>query len=384
MAAAGLIRVAVGFWHLRQLRKTCVRIDSASLDPLLRKTLQEFDSPRSVAVCVSDSLRVPTAIGFVSPLVVIPAWAMQELSPTELNTILLHELAHLRRWDDWTNLVQKVLGALLFFHPAVWWIEKKLALEREMACDDLVLARTESPRAYAECLVSLAEKSLLRRGLALAQAAVGRMRHMSLRVAQILDEKRPGATRVWRPAPALLAGISLAVVMIFSGAPRLVSFDNGSADRTARGHAMAGRQRWLPTSARHEFDVVTAECVAEIEDRAGQICAEAEAKICHVPAAPNMVDGAGEDETGQVGHRPGQGDTATGEPADAGPQQHVGAGCDCASDPDSHHAYRAIRCRWCAGLGSVRVAGDGDGSGTRSNGAGNCCEVDMSFFLVIN
>ena len=153
MAVAGLIRVAAGFWHLRQLRKTCVRIDSASLDPLLRKTLQEFDSPRSVAVCVSDSLRVPTAIGFVTPLVVFPAWAMQELSATELNTILLHELAHLRRWDDWTNLVQKILGALLFFHPAVWWIEKKLALEREMACDDMVLAGTEvrEPMRNAWC-----------------------------------------------------------------------------------------------------------------------------------------------------------------------------------------------------------------------------------------
>ena len=243
MAVAGLIRVAAGFWHLRQLRKTCVRIDSASLDPLLRKTLQEFDSPRSMEVCVSDSLRVPTAIGFVRPLVVIPAWAMQELSATELNTILLHELAHLRRWDDWTNLVQKILGALLFFHPAVWWIEKKLTLEREMACDDLVLAGTDSPRAYAECLVSLAEKSLLRRGLALAQAAVGRMRHMSLRVAQILDEKRPGATRVWRPAPALLAGISLAVVMIFSGTPRLVSFDSGSAGLGTAPATMACQRR---------------------------------------------------------------------------------------------------------------------------------------------
>src|SRR6202011_3024466 len=97
------------------------------------------------------------------PLVVIPAWARQELSTTELQAILLHELAHLRRWDDWTNLVQKIVGALLFFHPAVWWIEQRLSLEREMACDDVVLAETVSPRGYAECLLSLAEKSLLRR-----------------------------------------------------------------------------------------------------------------------------------------------------------------------------------------------------------------------------
>ena len=238
IASAGLIRIGVGFWRLRQLRKSCVRIDDVALDPLLRKTLEEFDSPRSVAVCVSDGLRVPTAIGFIKPLVVIPSWAMQELSATELNAILLHELAHLRRWDDWTNLVQKVLGALLFFHPAVWWIEKKLALEREMACDDLVLAKTESPRVYAECLVALAEKSLVRKGMALAQAAVGRMRHMSLRVAQILDEKRPGATRVWRPAPILVGGLSVACLMVFSDGPRLVSFEPSSAGSPAAASAV--------------------------------------------------------------------------------------------------------------------------------------------------
>lgn len=234
IATAGLVRIGVGFWRLRQLRKSCRPIDPAALNPqlreTLRKTLEEFDSPRSVTVCVSERLQVPTAIGFMKPLVVIPSWAMRELSTAELNTILLHELAHLGRWDDWTNLAQKVLGALLFFHPAVWWIEKKLALEREMACDDLVLAKTASPRAYAECLVSLAEKSLLRRGFALAQAAVGRMRHMSFRVAQILDEKRPGATRVWTPAPVLLTTLSLVCLMALSDSPRLVSFESGSSD----------------------------------------------------------------------------------------------------------------------------------------------------------
>lgn len=227
VAAAGLVRVGAGFWHLHRLRKTCVPLEVATLDPLLRKTLKEFNSPRPVAVCVSDQLRVPTAMGFVRPLVVLPSWTMQELSATELNAILLHELAHLRRWDDWTNLIQKVLGALFFFHPAVWWIEKNLALEREMACDDLVLAKTASPRAYAECLVSLAEKSLLRRGLTLAQAAVNRMRQVSLRVSQILDVNRPSATRVWRPAPVLLTGVSVICLLAFSNTPRLVSFQDG-------------------------------------------------------------------------------------------------------------------------------------------------------------
>ena len=239
VAVAGLMRVGAGFWHLHRLRKTCVGLEVATLDPLLQKTLEEFDSPRTVAVCVSPQLRVPTAVGFVKPLVVLPSWTMQELSAAELNAILLHELAHLRRWDDWTNLIQKVLGALFFFHPAVWWIEKNLALEREMACDDLVLAKTASPHVYAECLVSLAEKSFLRRGLTLAQAAVNRMRQVSLRVSQILDVKRPSATRVWRPAPVLLTGVSLACLLAFSNTPRLISFDAGSGHGSATSPAGA-------------------------------------------------------------------------------------------------------------------------------------------------
>ena len=236
VAAMGSLRVGIGFWHLHRLRKSCVPVDVAALDPLLQKTLAEFDSSRTVTLCVSDDLRVPTAIGFTKPLVAVPSWAMHELSTLELNAILLHELAHLRRRDDWTNLIQKMVGALLFFHPAVWWIEKKLVLEREMACDDLVLAETQttSPRAYAECLVSLAEKSILRRGIALAQAAVDRLRNVSLRVTQILDVNRSRATRVWGPAPVLVGGVSLVCLIALSHAPtRLVSFESGAASLSA-------------------------------------------------------------------------------------------------------------------------------------------------------
>jgi Zn-dependent protease with chaperone function len=295
IAAVGLARIGVGFWRLRQLRKSCVPIDPAVLDPLLRRTLEEFDSLRHVAVCVSDRLQVPTAIGFIRPLVVIPSWAMRELSPAELNTIVLHELAHLRRWDDWTNLAQKVLGALLFFHPAVWWIEKKLALEREMACDDLVLAKTASPRAYAECLVSLAEilaeKSLLRRGFALAQAAVGRVRHISLRVAQILDEKRPGATRVWRPAPVLLTGLSLACLMVFSDAPRLVSFENGSADSvSASAVAAVSNNREVDPTPRLGAQVVPANFVLKAKAKpSGSVPATTTAKTNTKPGKFDVI-----------------------------------------------------------------------------------------------
>jgi beta-lactamase regulating signal transducer with metallopeptidase domain len=228
IAGWALLRVGVGLVHLHTLRGSCVSVDPNSLDLGLRETLARNRATRPVALCLSDRVQVPTAIGLVKPAVVIPRWLMKELSPAELNQVLLHELAHLRRWDDWTNLAQKIVKALLFFHPAVWWIENKLSLEREMACDDAVLTETSSPRAYAECLARLAEKSFLRRSAALAQAAVGRMRQTSLRVAQILDANRPAGTRqVWKPAVSLVAGFAIACVICVSRAPMLVGFENG-------------------------------------------------------------------------------------------------------------------------------------------------------------
>ena len=167
---------------------------------------------------------MPTAIGCSDQPSCFPSWALRELSQAELNAVVLHEVAHLRRWDDWTNLAQKILRALFFFHPAVWWVENRLSLEREMACDDMVLSQTANPRAYAECLVSLAEKNLLRRGIALAQAAVGRMRQTSLRVLQILDARRSNSAVIWKPAPWVIAGFSVACLCTAAHAPRLVAF----------------------------------------------------------------------------------------------------------------------------------------------------------------
>ena len=226
-----LIGVARGLWHLRVLRKSCVPVNAAELDPLVRKTVEREQSSRPATLCTSDQVHVPTAIGFIKPVIAVPAWVMNELSADELNQILLHELAHLRRWDDWTNLAQKVVRALFFFHPAVWWIEKRVSLEREMACDDAVIAETASPRAYAECLTHLAERTVIQRSMALAQAALGRIRQTSLRVAQILDMKRqPGAGRGWKSAVSLVAGFALACLFGISREPKLIGFTENTAD----------------------------------------------------------------------------------------------------------------------------------------------------------
>jgi len=223
LASVGLSRVALGLWQLRKLRAASEAIDPASLDSALQRTLGESRSARRVKLAASEKLTVPAAIGFFHPMIVLPKWTLREFSTAELNSILIHELAHLQRRDDWTNLAQKVLRALLFFHPAVWWVERQLSLEREMACDEVVLSRTSNPRVYAECLVAVAERSFMRRGLALAQAAVSKMRQTTLRVSQILDGNRSTAARVWKPVMALVTVASGIFVIALARAPELVA-----------------------------------------------------------------------------------------------------------------------------------------------------------------
>lgn len=230
-AIAGLlmIRIGLGLWRLRALRETFVPVDLGGLEESVRETLNCGRGRAHVSLFTSDRVQVPAAIGLIDPVVVVPQWALDELSSSELSQVLLHEMAHLRRGDSWTNLAQQIIKAAFFFHPAVWWIERKLSLEREMACDDAVLAQIASPRAYAQCLKHIAEKSLLRRSLALAQAVLGRIRQTSMRVARILDASHSrGSKHGWRTAVSL-ATLLIVCGLIGANEPHLIAFQNAGA-----------------------------------------------------------------------------------------------------------------------------------------------------------
>jgi beta-lactamase regulating signal transducer with metallopeptidase domain len=244
IAAWFLCAVIKAAWHLYLLRSSCTSLQPNDLDPSLRDTLRRYSAQRKLSLCTSARVSVPAAIGLLKPAVVIPEWVMGELSTEEVNQILIHELAHLRRWDDWTNLAQQIIKAVFFFHPAVWWIDKKVALERESACDDVVLAEAASPRAYAECLTRLAEKSFLHRSVVLAQAALGRIRQMSLRVSRILDPHRePSRNRGWKSVALLIAVFATGSAIWISRAPRLIAFENNAPAQIDGGITAMSSQR---------------------------------------------------------------------------------------------------------------------------------------------
>lgn len=277
-----LLRLSVGLWRVHQIRKNCSDVDLAGLDPAIACIVRDFVSHRRVRLCVSSDVAVPAAIGFFRPAIVFPAWFLPQLSEREIEVILLHELAHLDRWDDWTNLAQKIVKAVFFFHPAVWWIENRLTLEREMACDDIVLAQTASPRTYASSLISFAEKLQNARSLALVQALVSRMHQLSLRVAQILDAKRPSRTGLWKPVLGFSAGLLALAICAVPYMPPVVAFEtqpSASPKQHTRAAQRVGNGQAQPEAA----DVTINRSVSERVARTPRLAPQAQA----IPAVFN-------------------------------------------------------------------------------------------------
>ena len=110
-----------------------------------------------VKLLESTLVDVPTVIGWLKPVMLLPASALAGLAPAQLEAIFAHELAHVRRHDYLVNLLQTVVETLLFYHPAVWWLSARIRAERENCCDDLAVALCGDPVAYARALADLEE-----------------------------------------------------------------------------------------------------------------------------------------------------------------------------------------------------------------------------------
>jgi beta-lactamase regulating signal transducer with metallopeptidase domain len=193
--AASTFRAAQLALHSLRLRKLWKTATPIEVDLSLRSLVAGASSARrAIAVCTTCELDRPSVIGFFAPRILIPEWLFSRLTPGELEQVVLHEFEHLRRRDDWTNLLQKLSLVLFPLNPALAWMERRLCREREMACDEGVVRRTQAPRAYAACLTSLAERrleqrELLRRAHALSLGAFERRPELVRRVHSILRGK---------------------------------------------------------------------------------------------------------------------------------------------------------------------------------------------------
>ena len=215
------VKLAMSAVRLRGIWKRSVVVEGC--DEVLEAA--GFDG---VEICTSNEVDRPSVIGFFSPRILIPKELFAQLTTAEFGQIVLHEVGHLRRADDWINLLQKVSLVVFPLNPVLVWIERRLCLERELACDDAVLRMTKAPKAYATCLTNLAEHRLGRRAAALSLGAWEKKSELARRVHSILR----GGEGMGRAQARVVLGVLGAALLGGSAelarCPQMVSFSRAA------------------------------------------------------------------------------------------------------------------------------------------------------------
>ncbi|UCC44126.1 MAG: M56 family metallopeptidase [Candidatus Zixiibacteriota bacterium] len=220
VAAVLLCRLAVSYRSVLRMKRES-RVLRRDEFPSIQELINRVPSGRSVQLRVSQRVELPMAAGLGKSMILIPETLIDHLSEAELEPVVLHELAHLNRHDDWSRLVQKFIEAVFFFHPAVHWIGRQLDLEREIACDDAVVAATGRPDDYAHCLTRLAQLTM-GTGTLLIPGVLSGKKQLFKRFGRLLDTRyraRSGFSGIRFAAAA--AAIVISSLTVLQVAPSL-------------------------------------------------------------------------------------------------------------------------------------------------------------------
>ena len=228
-----LLRIACGFAGSARMRQRGELVEAGVWTESLRKMGKALGLRAQPVLRWSREVATPVIIGLVKPAILLPVALASRLSPEQVEAVLAHELAHLRRLDPWVLAVQRLAETVLFFHPAVWWMSRRLEAAREEACDDLVLAAGCEPADYAEALVICSEYRLERQGapprLESRLAVTGRGSALLRRRVLRLVGGDDGTVRLgragWVFGLFLIGGVALAVAAATGVRPDLADFN---------------------------------------------------------------------------------------------------------------------------------------------------------------
>jgi beta-lactamase regulating signal transducer with metallopeptidase domain len=151
------LRTAGGVLLIERLRRKDAKPVSERVEELCLAVQRRLGFERAIRYCESRMLDTPAVIGWIRPAVLLPVTALTGLSEEQLQAVIAHELAHIRRLDNIVNLFQIVVETLLFYHPAVWWLGKRIRAERENCCDDAAISVGGDATEYARALAQMAE-----------------------------------------------------------------------------------------------------------------------------------------------------------------------------------------------------------------------------------
>ncbi|MGF7232085.1 M56 family metallopeptidase, partial [Arachidicoccus sp.] len=197
------IRLLIAYITTRHLKKqNLLPVDPKWIDSLKQlKARLHINKP--IQICISSKVDVPMMMGCIKPVILLPISIISNLSIYQIEAILIHELAHVRRQDYLFNLFQSAIETILFFNPFVWWISKKIREERENCCDQIVLQQTDNPHNYATALMLLESSRI--QSQQLAMAAVNKKPLLFNRIKNIMEMKAKPINLKQKLAAVLIA-----------------------------------------------------------------------------------------------------------------------------------------------------------------------------------
>jgi len=206
----GLSLWHLGGWaQLQRLRKKMIRQVDDSLCVKLRRLSERLRVKRAVQLVESALVQVPTVVGWLRPVILLPASALTGLTTEQLEALLAHELAHIRRHDYLINMLQTIVETLGFYHPVVWWISHRIRVERENCCDDLAVSISGDRICYARALTSMEEIRGRRGELAVAAAGGNLFR----RIRRLIGKDTTDSSRAsW--IPSVITILLIAIIAI--------------------------------------------------------------------------------------------------------------------------------------------------------------------------
>ena len=211
-----------GFFAIVALR---IRLSRQLWDVALtsrRVELLDMKVPARLQVGLADGLLEPGVIGWLNPVLLLPADIERHLTRPEIEAIVAHELCHVRRFDNMTAAIHMVVEAIFWFHPLVWWLGARLVDERERACDEHVLCSVGAPGPYAQGILNVCKRYV---ESPLASVSGVGSANVRQRIDAILANRIGEATGPWKKV--MLSGIILGVVIVPLAAGALAGLARG-------------------------------------------------------------------------------------------------------------------------------------------------------------
>jgi len=257
VAGGLLLRLAASYAAVARMKRDATPIE----DSVIANRLRAAGHRRRASVARSGAVEIPCAIGFRNPMILVPERLASSLDAEDLARIVLHESAHLQRYDDWTNALEQIVCALQFFQPALHFARRSIDFEREVACDDRVLEDAGEPLRYAECLARIVQRHVRGRQAAVVPGFVLRRPQVVARVRRIVDRSRDASPRLRLGAAVLGAGVMVATLGIARlqvpvVAPASAAPAPSAATRTERSPAQHARDS---EHARHAHQTLLAD-----------------------------------------------------------------------------------------------------------------------------